>query len=92
MLYPQSNLFRQSFELSGFWDFRFDPEHAGEAQGWYDGFSQGRPIAVPASWNDSSTMDATISARRGIRRVLICHGVGMPRSSVSACASTRSTI
>ena len=52
MLYPQFNLFRQFHDLSGFWDFCFDPEQAGEAQGWVGGFNHGRPIAVPASWND----------------------------------------
>lgn len=52
MLYPQNNLFRQFIDLSGFWDFRFDPENQGEEQGWDHGFDQARPIAVPASWND----------------------------------------
>jgi beta-glucuronidase len=52
MLYPQSNRFRQSADLSGFWDFCLDPDKSGEAKGWHNGFSVGRPIAVPASWND----------------------------------------
>jgi beta-glucuronidase len=52
MLYPQSNPFRQSVDLSGFWDFRFDPEQLGMHQNWVAGFDMARPIAVPASWND----------------------------------------
>jgi len=52
MLYPQSNPFRQVVDLSGFWDFRFDPDRAGYAQEWGKGFDGSRPIAVPASWND----------------------------------------
>jgi len=52
MLYPQSNQFRQTIDLSGFWDLRFDPGKVGEQEGWPTGFSGGRPIAVPASWND----------------------------------------
>src|SRR5215813_6325758 len=52
MLYPQSNRFRQYKDLSGFWDFRFDPQDIGAASGWADGFADSRPIAVPASWND----------------------------------------
>ena len=52
MLYPQSNPFRQSVDLSGIWDFRFDPEHHGAASGWTNGLTNARPIAVPASWND----------------------------------------
>lgn len=52
MLYPQFNLHRQLHELSGFWDFRFDPDKVGEAEGWFNGFGGGVPIAVPASWND----------------------------------------
>jgi beta-glucuronidase len=52
MLYPQCNSFRQSIDLSGIWDFRFDPENSGVASGWTNGLTDARPIAVPASWND----------------------------------------
>ena len=52
MLYPQSNPFRQSIDLAGFWDLRFDPEARGNQAGWANGFTGGRPVAVPASWND----------------------------------------
>lgn len=52
MLFPQFNPYRQTHELSGFWDFCFDPEQLGAAQGWPAGFQHGRPIAVPASWNE----------------------------------------
>ncbi len=51
MLYPQHNPFRQFIDLSGYWDFCIDPDGAGESKGWFDGIN-GRPIAVPASWND----------------------------------------
>ena len=52
MLYPQSNQHRQTIELSGFWNFRFDQQDAGRENGWQNGFVDARPIAVPASWND----------------------------------------
>ncbi len=52
MLYPQSNPFRQCIDLSGFWDLHFDPEDQGNQAGWANGFMGGRPVAVPASWND----------------------------------------
>jgi beta-glucuronidase len=52
MLYPQSNPYRQVRDLSGFWDFCFDREQVGEAQGWASGIEHARPIAVPASWNE----------------------------------------
>ena len=52
MLHPQSNPFRQCIDLSGFWDFRFDPDDQRQEAGWGGGFTDGRPIAVPASWND----------------------------------------
>jgi beta-glucuronidase len=52
MLYPRSNEFRQIMDLSGFWDFRPDPQDEGAAARWSDGFSEGIPLAVPASWND----------------------------------------
>lgn len=50
MLYPQTNALRQHIDLSGFWEFRPDPD--GTAVDWHTGFSGGRPIAVPASWNE----------------------------------------
>jgi beta-glucuronidase len=52
MLYPQSNPFRQYVDLSGFWELRFDPQDEGHSEGWSNGFRNGRPVAVPASWND----------------------------------------
>jgi len=52
MLYPQSNLHRQVIELPDFWNFRFDPQEEGQGSGWQNGFTEGRLIAVPASWND----------------------------------------
>jgi beta-glucuronidase len=56
MLYPQSNRYRQTMDLSGFWDFRFDDERVGDQSGWARGFANARPIAVPASWNDQFEM------------------------------------
>lgn len=52
MLYPQNNIYRQFTDLSGIWEFRFDPADEGLEHGWSQGFSDSRPIAVPASWND----------------------------------------
>jgi beta-glucuronidase len=52
MLYPQRNKFRQYIDFSGFWDFRFDPDDKGKIDNWKNGFNDGTPIAVPASWND----------------------------------------
>ena len=52
MLRPQMNAYRQMTDLSGIWDFRFDPHDEGAAGAWHKGFAQARPIAVPASWND----------------------------------------
>ena len=52
MLYPHSNPYRQVVDLSGFWDLAFDPEGQGSQTGWAGGFAGGRPVAVPASWND----------------------------------------
>ncbi len=52
MLYPQSNSYRQVYDLSGIWEIRFDPQDSGLQEGWQNGFDNGRPVAVPASWND----------------------------------------
>ncbi len=55
MLYPQSNVYRQMFDLSGFWDFRIAPDNVGHEQNWTSGFDNSVPIAVPASWNEQIT-------------------------------------
>ncbi|MCC6455977.1 MAG: beta-glucuronidase [Caldilineaceae bacterium] len=52
MLYPIQNNVRNRLDLSGIWDFKRDPEEAGVEQGWFNGLSDARPIAVPGSWND----------------------------------------
>ena len=56
-LYPEENRYRQKLDLSGFWDFCFDPEDAGIGRGYSAGLRRGaaegvRPIAVPASYNE----------------------------------------
>ena len=38
MLYPQSNLYRQRVDLSGYWAFKLDPNNEGIAQGWFNDF------------------------------------------------------
>ena len=52
MLYPQSNRFRCSLPLDGFWSFQADPEGVGEREEWWNGLPAGRQIAVPGSWNE----------------------------------------
>src|SRR5262245_41862071 len=56
-LYPQQNPHRQRHDLSGFWDFCFDPDDAGVARGFASGLGRARaegvrPIAVPGSYNE----------------------------------------
>src|SRR5688572_5441540 len=56
-LYPQQNPYRQRLDLSGLWDFCFDPEDAGVGRGYPSGLRRAaaaglRPIAVPASYNE----------------------------------------
>jgi beta-glucuronidase len=57
MLYPQRNKYRHYIDLSGFWDFRFDPDDKGVSENWTTGFNNNCPIAVPASWNDQFADD-----------------------------------
>ena len=52
MLYPQQNERRNLFDLSGFWDFKLDPDEMGEQEGWFNGLPAPRTIAVPGSWNE----------------------------------------
>lgn len=52
MLYPIQNEVRNKLDLSGIWDFRTDAEAVGEGEGWFNGLSESRPMAVPGSWNE----------------------------------------
>ena len=52
MLYPQQNDVRNVLDLSGFWDFKLDPDDAGESAEWFNALDDPRAIAVPASWNE----------------------------------------
>ena len=52
MLYPIQNNVRNRLDLSGIWDFKADPEEVGAQNGWFNGLSEARPLAVPGSWND----------------------------------------
>ena len=52
MFFPQSNAYHQAVDLSSFWDFRFNPEDIGKAASGGQGFSNARPITVPANWNN----------------------------------------
>ncbi|RLE08460.1 beta-glucuronidase [Candidatus Aerophobetes bacterium] len=52
MLYPKANEFRQVMDLSGFFDFKLDPEKRGEKENWQKGTEGCRVISVPASWNE----------------------------------------
>jgi beta-glucuronidase len=49
-MFPQQNAYHQYFDLSGFWDFRFDPEDQGLRR-------VGRMVSPAASWNDQLLED-----------------------------------
>lgn len=67
MFYLQRNLFRQFIDLSGIWDFRFDPNEKGVGENLTKGFTNGCPIAVPASWNDQFAYDRDLD--RGKKKI-----------------------
>lgn len=52
MIRPQNNRWRDAIPLDGLWHCRADPEAAGAALGWANGFADGLPIAIPGSWNE----------------------------------------
>lgn len=52
MIRPQRNLRRDMIDLGGVWRIRFDPDDAGERQGWLHGLPDGMAIAMPGSWNE----------------------------------------
>ncbi len=52
MLYPIQNSVRNKLDISGIWDFKTDPDVVGEKEGWANGLTGARPMAVPGSWNE----------------------------------------
>ena len=52
MRYPQNNPYRQFSDLSGLWDFRFDPTDQGLAQNWGAGFAQGWHAQPPEMFSE----------------------------------------
>lgn len=54
-LFPQQNEFRNTLNLSGIWKFKKDSLGVGETEGWFNGLTDYRSIAVPGSWNDQFT-------------------------------------
>jgi len=52
MLFPQINLCRSLIDLSGFCEFKPDPDNLGEKQRWYRGVKASHYCSFPASWND----------------------------------------
>ncbi|GAA4466373.1 beta-glucuronidase [Nibrella saemangeumensis] len=54
-LYPQQNDLRNTLSLSGIWQFKKDSLAVGEKEGWQNGLTEARSIAVPGSWNEQFT-------------------------------------
>lgn len=52
MLYPKMNGFREVIDLSGFFDFKLDPDNVGEEKNWQKGVESSRSIGIPGSWNE----------------------------------------
>jgi len=52
VLYPVQNNVRNKLDISGIWDFKCDPDWLGEREGWANGLTGSRPMAVPGSWNE----------------------------------------
>ncbi|QHW00429.1 beta-glucuronidase [Spirosoma endbachense] len=54
-LFPHQNEFRNTLSLSGMWQFKKDSMEVGEKEGWQNGLTATRSIAVPGSWNEQFT-------------------------------------
>ncbi len=52
MIYPQANSYRGTKNLSGPWDFKWDPQNLGIKKKWKKGLKGSKRITVPASWNE----------------------------------------
>lgn len=55
LLYPVNNRCRTALTLDGLWQFQFDPDGCGQAQGWADGLPAPVSMPVPASFSDFFT-------------------------------------
>lgn len=72
MLYPRQTPTRNVLDLSGLWDFQPDPDEIGESQGWMNGLSAPRPLAVPGSWNEQyADLFDYLKAGWYLRRIII---------------------
>ena len=54
-LYPRVTATRRMQSMNGSWDFQFDPESKGEAEGWAKGLPNPTDMPVPASFADVFT-------------------------------------
>jgi beta-glucuronidase len=55
LLYPRTSATRRAVDLSGFWQFQFDPEGSGEAEGWTQKLPAPVSMPVPSSFADFFT-------------------------------------
>lgn len=55
MLYPEMTATRRFYDMSGMWNFKFDPKSEGEAQGWQKCLGKSDKMVVPSSFNDYFT-------------------------------------
>lgn len=54
-LYPVRNAYRKMQSLDGMWKFQFDPDEAGEGEGWMTGLPNPISMPVPSSFADFFT-------------------------------------
>ena len=90
-LYPRITRTRRIEDLSGVWDFQFDPEKCGIEEGWTAGLPDPIEMPVPASFNDIFTDKASREYYGDfwyLRKVFI-PGSGRTRSSTSASMPRR---
>ena len=92
MLYPQQNDCRNTFDLSGLWDFALDPEGVGAQQDWFNDLHNPRAIAVPGSWNEQF-QDARdyMGTAWYLRRFYVSAPPSMPPRSGSTASAWVST-
>jgi len=65
MLAAQVNAYRNVIDLSGFWNFKADPEAKGEKEKWFNELPEPITVAVPGSFNDQF-FDGTLRNHMGM--------------------------
>ena len=68
MLYPKMNGFREVIDLSGFFDFKLDPDNVGEEKNWQKVLKAPAPLVFQEAGMSNLLIQEIILAQHGISK------------------------